>query len=477
MDRRTFMKAMAMSAVAAQGFTFSKMAQAAGLPEDLRLVNLMLGGGPDLRHLIVPLVDSNEASYGFQYWQNRYRSHGVGNQLTNWQTRYNDAYTTVTVGEQSFGVLNKAGWLIDQINAGNAAIVNNAIASKSRSHSQAQLALETGDANISDRNVNASGWGNRLAAQNGNRVASLTGRVERFCLDLNSSENNSRIIDAADSRNIPLYTSPNVGTGGDARASMSRALRSYYEAKRAELSNTDTHYKFVQNEQAIREISDAVDNVLDNNLLDDTIIEALYSNNAANQVRLNSTGFGRQIRNLYDCLLCAETLDFRVASMNYGGWDSHGNQAAAIEPKLEDIFGRDGGFAALHKQVALDETRDTNLQMKSKLDNQVLTIAGEFGRQLKANGDSGTDHGRGMNVLIIGERVNGGLYGDLFPSNEIDRFKIRGADIHGLTSVDQVFAPICEKFKAGAGASVFPNYAASSIEEGVDFSNIIGDLV
>jgi uncharacterized protein (DUF1501 family) len=45
--------------------------------------------------------------------------------------------------------------------------------------------------------------------------------------------------------------------------------------------------------------------------------------------------------------------------------------------------------------------------------NQKLTfcVSSAFGRQLRANGDRGTDHGRSLYTIIAGYGVRGGPYG------------------------------------------------------------------
>ena len=47
----------------------------------------------------------------------------------------------------------------------------------------------------------------------------------------------------------------------------------------------------------------------------------------------------------------------------------------------------------------------------------VMLVFSEFGRRIKDNG-SGTDHGSGGGAFLIGDRVEGGLYGQ-YPSLEL----------------------------------------------------------
>jgi uncharacterized protein (DUF1501 family) len=105
-------------------------------------------------------------------------------------------------------------------------------------------------------------------------------------------------------------------------------------------------------------------------------------------------------------------------------------------------------------------------------DNMVLVIAGEFGRQIRANGNNGSDHGRGTHMLLIGNRVRGGIYGDMFPQGELERLGDSGPDITGLTEIDHVFGAACDWAVPGGGDIVFPNRASAALESGVNLGNL-----
>ena len=119
----------------------------------------------------------------------------------------------------------------------------------------------------------------------------------------------------------------------------------------------------------------------------------------------------------------------------------------------------------LTSSVARDFPQDYN--------TMVILIAGEFGRQLTANGNRGTDHGRGNHMFVIGPRVRGGLYGDIFPAAEIERYDQPSADIDGLTSVERLFGSIVDWMQPGNASLVFPQMGESDLEPGVDFSSLL----
>jgi len=152
----------------------------------------------------------------------------------------------------------------------------------------------------------------------------------------------------------------------------------------------------------------------------------------------------------------------RLASLSYGGWDSHKYLLDHITPKFEDIFGATKGLASL--VGALDE---------DAYEKSVFVVGGEFGRQLKSNGNEGNDHGRGNTMLVIGGKVKGGLYGELFPSTELDKLDVKNEDIDGLTSMFKVYAEILNWQEADLGKKVFANLDNQAVEDGVDLTTIM----
>ena len=106
----------------------------------------------------------------------------------------------------------------------------------------------------------------------------------------------------------------------------------------------------------------------------------------------------------------------------------------------------------------------------------------DFGRQLRANGDAGTDHGSGNYMILVGPSVNGGVYGDMFPASEITGnptpYDTQGADIAGLTSFERVLGEACDWVEPGTGVQVFPNTVLNDLpggpilEPGVDLTTL-----
>jgi len=71
---------------------------------------------------------------------------------------------------------------------------------------------------------------------------------------------------------------------------------------------------------------------------------------------------------------------------------------------------------------------------------------------------------------VIGEGVSGGVYGTMFPEEEIPLYEEWGSDIEGQTSMLQVFARVADWLDSGLAEQVLPNYASQAIEAGIDLS-------
>src|SRR5437879_12927234 len=53
-------------------------------------------------------------------------------------------------------------------------------------------------------------------------------------------------------------------------------------------------------------------------------------------------------------------------------------------------------------------------------DNVVIMAFSEFGRRVKQNGSGGTDHGTAEPMFIIGNKVQGGMYGTYPSLSDLD---------------------------------------------------------
>jgi len=86
----------------------------------------------------------------------------------------------------------------------------------------------------------------------------------------------------------------------------------------------------------------------------------------------------------------------RVAALDFGGWDSHANQAGEYSPLTRSLRLLDRVVATLKSSLG-DAWRNT-----------AVLVVTEFGRTVAVNGSRGTDHGTAGAAFAAGGAVRGG---------------------------------------------------------------------
>jgi uncharacterized protein (DUF1501 family) len=114
-----------------------------------------------------------------------------------------------------------------------------------------------------------------------------------------------------------------------------------------------------------------------------------------NNVAYPDVPFGRSLKTLAQIIKMEAGL--QVATVDYGGWDTHEHQTNVFNNLTEGLSKSLGAF---YNDLASWQNKVTVLVMS------------EFGRRLKANKSGGTDHGHGNVMLALGGNVKGGkMYG------------------------------------------------------------------
>lgn len=297
-------------------------------------------------------------------------------------------------------------------------------------------------------------------------TVSVGGDISVFAKGTDPLNRNAQVIHAKDTRNFGL--SAGDGTNpASASSVMARALKDYYARVSSEIPAGSPHQTFVQHEQSLRRFGDQLNERLAAVPVPPSLAGLFGS--------LNNGGFAKQCVNVFDSVVGADLFQMRCISMNYGGWDTHRLEKARFEANIDDILGLGKGLHTLTDELA-DKVPDAN-------DNLVYLFTTDFGRQLRANADRGTDHGRGNYVIMVGPGVNGGTYGEMFPERErlpdpddgnqipYDR---KGGDIKGQTDFQLVLSRACDWVQPGTGVQVFPNTVDPNlpVEPGVDLSGL-----
>ncbi len=162
----------------------------------------------------------------------------------------------------------------------------------------------------------------------------------------------------------------------------------------------------------------------------------------------NST-FSRQLSLIAQ--LIREDLDINVATADLGGWDTHNGQG-------------DGGGGYFYNKVA-DMSNSINamwsdLKAAGLGDQVTIVVHSEFGRRARQNGDnnSGTDHGSGNVMFVIGGKIRGGeMYGNFNGLANDELFG--GEDISPEVDFRQVFVTIVQEVLGNSDIDqVFPGY-------------------
>lgn len=105
--------------------------------------------------------------------------------------------------------------------------------------------------------------------------------------------------------------------------------------------------------------------------------------------------FGKSLRNIAQ--LAKLDIGMHVATVDYGGWDTHEYQAYRFPGLVKSLS---QNLHAFYNDMH---------QYHSKL---TVLVMSEFGRRVKSNKSNGTDHGYGNAMLALGGKVKGGsMYG------------------------------------------------------------------
>ena len=120
-------------------------------------------------------------------------------------------------------------------------------------------------------------------------------------------------------------------------------------------------------------------------------------------------------------------LGTRIFYSDHGSFDSHSNQVG--------MHGNLWNQVSVAVQDFFDDLKEHNAS-----ENVLMFIFSEFGRRTHDNG-SGTDHGAAGVTFVIGDRVNGGEYGE-YPS--IKREDLQQGDLVPDTDFRGVYSTILE---------------------------------
>lgn len=133
----------------------------------------------------------------------------------------------------------------------------------------------------------------------------------------------------------------------------------------------------------------------------------------------------------------------RVATVDYGGWDTHQYQEEEFSDLTEELS---RALMAFYNDMSRFHKKMT------------IVVHSEFGRRLKSNQSDGTDHGHGGVNMVIGGGIKGGkLYGEWkgLANEHLDQ----GADLAVTTDYRTVLNEVLTKRVGLADTkSIFPGF-------------------
>jgi uncharacterized protein (DUF1501 family) len=139
----------------------------------------------------------------------------------------------------------------------------------------------------------------------------------------------------------------------------------------------------------------------------------------------------------------------RVFYVTTGGFDTHsGQNVNVVNGSYYNLMGTlNDGVTAFYN----------DLRNQGLLDDTLVIVWSEFGRRITENGSSGTDHGAGALMMLMGGRVNGGLYGtaaSLNPDPANPTLENNGADVRFETDFRSVYAQVIDSWLGGNSVAI-----------------------
>jgi len=160
-------------------------------------------------------------------------------------------------------------------------------------------------------------------------------------------------------------------------------------------------------------------------------------------VKYPDMGLANQLKNLAQ--LIKMDVGLTVATVDYGGWDTHQDQAYNFYARTNELS---QSLAAFYNDLAPIHDRLS------------VVVMSEFGRRLKSNESGGTDHGYGGMLMVLGGSVRGGRMLGKWPGLANEQLD-QGADLGITTDYRSVLSEVLQSSLGLQNPGViFPGFAS-----------------
>jgi uncharacterized protein (DUF1501 family) len=418
MKRRTFIKAIGLSLIASE-VLFTKKLNAATNSDNI-VIHLFCSGGADFRYLFAPPSTQTE-----------YRDLYFGKQPN---ICIESDYSPITISNKNVEIRDDAVGLKNLITSNEVAIIPNVWFSDNRDHNHSILRNLIGDndtVKVTDYNKDA--FLGKLAGFQGTNPITVT---NRYPFAINCKEFiDSEGLNFSKSRPYGIQSSD---------TNVDRALKRFYNIDK----NNPIVQHFIEMQRTVKSFSDQVNERLSS--ISGTDLTSLIGREGY---------FNYQLQSLFDAIDTRDITNSNTFFMNYNGWDFHVNFKEIADYRFVNLYGENGVL----------ELMKNELQKRGIWNNTTIIISAEFGRQLRENGSKGKDHGHGNLLFVLGGNINGGLYGNMFPDSEIEKWESTyGYDIAGETIGYAIYKKIAKNIDENMADIIFPSIDSENIEENFD---------
>jgi uncharacterized protein (DUF1501 family) len=160
-------------------------------------------------------------------------------------------------------------------------------------------------------------------------------------------------------------------------------------------------------------------------------------------------GFADRLKDV--ARLVKAKVGLRVATIDVGGWDMHTNLGSV-----------DGGEMRNHLNDLGAALAAFATDLGPHLDDVTLVTMSEFGRRVSQNGNSGTDHGHGGLMLLLGGGLDGGKVHGKWPG--LAEKALDNGDLAGANDYRDVCAEVLERgFGVTDAKKIFPDHTYKRI--------------